>query len=76
LHGLIPRLGFFAGHEDRIPYDYQEIIGSIAPRPVLLIAPQLDQTASLKDIRASVSEAGKIYKLLGAPDQLILEFAG
>jgi hypothetical protein len=72
LHGLIPRLGFFAGHEDRIPFDYQEIIGSIAPRPVLLIAPLLDQTASLKDIRASVSEAGKIYKLLGAPDQLIL----
>jgi hypothetical protein len=52
LHGLIPRLGFFVGNEDRIPYDYQEIIGSIAPRPVLLIAPQLDQMASLKDIRA------------------------
>ena len=72
LHGLIPRLGFFAGHEDRIPVDYQDILGVIAPRPVLLIAPQLDQTANLTDIRASVSEAGKIYKLLGAPDQLIL----
>lgn len=72
LHGLIPRLGFFVGNEDRIPYDYQKILGSIAPRPVLLIAPQLDQTANLKDIKASVSEAEKIYKLLGAPDQLIL----
>ncbi|WP_331079604.1 acetylxylan esterase [Daejeonella sp.] len=72
LHGLIPRLGFYVGHADRIPYDYQEILGSIAPRPVLLIAPQLDHTASLTDIKASVSEAGKIYKLLGAPDQLIL----
>ena len=72
LHGLIPRLGFFVGNEDRIPYDYQEILGSIAPRPVLLIAPQLDQTANLRDIRASVSEAEKIYKLLGAPDQLVL----
>jgi len=72
LHGLIPRLGFFVGHEDRIPYDYQDILGSIAPRPVLLIAPQLDQTASLKDIRATVTEARKIYKLSGAPDQLIL----
>ncbi|MDO8993397.1 MAG: dienelactone hydrolase family protein, partial [Daejeonella sp.] len=72
LHGLIPRLGFFVGHEDRIPYDYQEILGSIAPRPVLVIAPKLDQTANLTDIRASVNEAGKIYKLLGASDQLIL----
>jgi len=72
LHGLIPRLGFFVGHGDRIPHDYQDLLGAIAPRPVLLIAPTLDQTANLKDIRASVTEAGKIYKLLGAPDQLIL----
>lgn len=72
LHGLIPRLGFFVGNEDRIPFDYQDILGSIAPRPVLLIAPKLDQTANLKDIRASFTEAGKIYKLLGASNQLIL----
>ena len=72
LHGLIPRLGFFVGHEDRIPYDYDEIIGAIAPRPVLLIAPQLDHTANLQDIRASVAEAGKMYKFSGASDQLIL----
>lgn len=72
LHGLIPRLGFFAGHEDRIPYDYDEIIGAIAPRPVLLIAPKLDHTANLEDIRASVTEAVKMYKLSGASDRLIL----
>lgn len=72
LHGLIPRLGFFVGHEDRIPYDYHEILGSIAPRPVLLITPALDQTANLKDIRATVTEAQKVYKLQRAPDQLML----
>ncbi len=72
LHGLIPRLGFFVGHENCIPYDYQDILGAIAPRPVLLIAPQLDQTASFKDIRATANEAGKIYTLSGAADQLIL----
>jgi len=72
LHGLIPRLGFFIGNEDRIPFDYQEILGSIAPRPVLLIAPTLDQAASLKGIKSTVTEARKIYKLLGVPDKLIL----
>jgi cephalosporin-C deacetylase-like acetyl esterase len=72
LHGLIPRLGFFAGHEDRIPFDYQDILGAISPRPVLLIAPQMDQTASLKNIRTIVTEAGKIYTLSGAADQLTL----
>ena len=39
LHGLIPRLGFFAGEESRIPWNFDEIIGCIAPRPVLVIAP-------------------------------------
>lgn len=71
LHGLIPRLGFFIGHEDRIPYDYQDILGSIAPRPLLLITPSLDQAANIKDISESVSEARKLYKLLDASDHLI-----
>lgn len=73
LHGLIPRLGFFIGNEDRIPYDYQEILGSIAPRPVLLIAPALDQTVDLNDIITTVSEARKVYQLLGVPDQITLK---
>jgi dienelactone hydrolase len=72
LHGLIPRLGFFVGHENCIPYDYQDILGAISPRPVLLIAPQMDQMASLKNIRTIVTEAGKIYTLSGAADQLVL----
>lgn len=72
LHGLIPRLGFFVGHENRIPYDYQDILGSIAPRPVLLIAPTLDQTAHLEEVKTTVAEARKVYKLLGVPDQLTL----
>jgi cephalosporin-C deacetylase-like acetyl esterase len=72
LHGLIPRLGFFVGNEDRIPYDYQEIIGSIAPRPVLLITPQLDQTAHVEEVNTTVAEARKIYQLLGVPDQITL----
>ncbi len=33
IHGLLPRLGFFIGEESRIPYDYQELLGAIAPRP-------------------------------------------
>ncbi len=32
--GLMPRLGFFVGHEAQIPYDFHEVLGAIAPRPV------------------------------------------
>ena len=66
LHGLIPRLGFFAGNENRIPYDFNEILASIAPRPLLIVAPTWDQYASQEDIKVSVSEATKIYNLYGA----------
>ena len=33
LHGLVPRLGFFLGREDRVPFDYDEVLALVAPRP-------------------------------------------
>ncbi len=72
LHGLIPRLGFFAGNEERIPYDVHEIVASIAPRPVLVIAPTWDQYASLKDVKMSLDKSMDVYKLYGKTDQLEL----
>ena len=29
----MPRLGFFVGHERQIPYDFEDVLGAIAPRP-------------------------------------------
>lgn len=63
LHGIIPKLGFFVGHENRIPVDFAEIIARIAPRPVLLIAPLLDKDAHIEDIKSCVEEVEKIYDL-------------
>ena len=70
LHGLLPRLGFFVGNETRIPYDFHEVIACIAPRPVLVIAPVMDKDAILQDVRSCVEQAGKIYGLYGAPDNI------
>lgn len=72
LHGLIPWLGFFAGNEERIPYDVHELVASIAPRPVLIIAPTWDQYASLKDVQMSLDKSMKVYKLYGKTNQLEL----
>jgi hypothetical protein len=33
LHGLLPRLGFFAGEEARLPLDYDRILALVAPAP-------------------------------------------
>ena len=56
-HLLIPGLGFFAGHTDRIPYDYDDVLASLGPRPSLIIAPRYDQSADVESIRILVRKA-------------------
>jgi pimeloyl-ACP methyl ester carboxylesterase len=70
--GLIPRLGFFIGQEDRIPYDYDELIASLAPRPTLIVQPLLDRDATPTDVHAAVERATKVYALYKAPQNLTL----
>jgi pimeloyl-ACP methyl ester carboxylesterase len=70
--GLLPKLGFFIGEEQRIPYDLPEILGAIAPRPVMLLQPQLDRDGHPEDVRAAVEEARRVYSLFGAVDSLTL----
>ncbi|MCB0668199.1 MAG: acetylxylan esterase [Saprospiraceae bacterium] len=72
LHSLLPRLGFFIGHEERIPIDVNEMLATIAPRPALVIAPTWDQYASHYDILANMADAEKIYQLYGEQEQLEL----
>jgi hypothetical protein len=71
--GLIPRLGFFVGHEAQIPYDYPDLLGMIAPRPVLVVQPLLDRDATPADVEAAVGQAKKVYSLYGAGDKLALD---
>ena len=64
--GLIPRLGFFAGQEARIPYDFDQLIAAIAPRPVMIVEPQLDRDGNPAEVRAAVDKARAAYVLHGA----------
>jgi len=65
LYGWFPRLGAFIGHEDRIPVDYNEILASVAPRKVLIIAPTEDRYATLGEVHDAVEFARLTYKSLG-----------
>lgn len=73
LHGLLPRLGFFVGYADRVPFDFDEVLALIAPKPVLLVAPTLDRYARLADVRREVEMSKKVYDLLGDPEALQFE---
>ena len=72
LHGLIPRLGFFTCNENRIPVDFHEVLASIAPRPMLVMAPVYDKDAHLDDIVLAVGEAGKVYSLYDGSENIEL----
>lgn len=60
---LQPRLAAFIGSESRIPYDYHELLGMIAPRRALLFIPRIDYQSTLADVKACVQEANKVYEL-------------
>jgi pimeloyl-ACP methyl ester carboxylesterase len=68
IHGLMPRLGFFKGSQSRLPWDFDEALALIAPRPLMVVAPQFDQEATLEDVKRGVEEARRVYEFL-SPDQ-------
>ncbi|HWR52978.1 MAG TPA: alpha/beta fold hydrolase [Bryobacteraceae bacterium] len=57
LHGLMPRFGFYLENPSALPVDYDEILAAAAPRPVLVVAPELDRYAPLDAVRALVTSA-------------------
>ncbi|MEO6135505.1 MAG: dienelactone hydrolase family protein [Ginsengibacter sp.] len=73
LHGLIPRLGFFVGNEDRIPVDFEEIIATIAPTNLMIIAPKQDRHHPPDQIKSIVNFNIDLNKELKASHSLILK---
>ncbi len=65
LHGLMPKLGFFLGHENRLPFDFDQVLAAIAPRPVLAVAPTMDRYYPLEDVRRLAAAVEPVYRLLG-----------
>lgn len=50
-HGLQPKLGLFLGKEASIPYDYDELLKSIAPRPTLVYSATKDRQVDPAAVR-------------------------
>lgn len=65
LHGFIPRLGFFAERPQDAPVDFAEIIAAVAPRPVLLIAPDADRYTDIEALKSSMDKVASVYTLYG-----------
>ncbi len=56
-----------------IPFDFHEIIGSLAPRRVLIVAPLGDTNFRFKSVDAVVRSAAEVYRLYDAAKNLRVE---
>ncbi len=57
-------LSRFSAH--RIPCDFHQILACLAPRHVLLIAPDMDKDVHLEDVKSCIKQARSVYHLYGA----------
>ncbi len=71
-HALLPKLGLFHGKEAAIPYDYDELMAAIGPRPLLVVSPEHDWHASIADVRACIEQVKGAHPALTfeAPDDI------
>lgn len=67
---LWPQLGLHAETPDAIPYDVDDLIAAAAPKPVLVLTPELDWQVNVDDVKAAVESARTVYEQLDAAGAL------
>ncbi len=69
----MPKLVDYAGHLADIPFDFHEMVGALAPRPVLICAPLKDSNFKWESVDRVVAAAAQVYRLYGKPENLRVE---
>lgn len=67
------RLADYRGRLEQIPFDFHELIGALAPRHVLIIAPKGDHNFQATSVDRIVAAARPVFELHGKPARLRLE---
>jgi dienelactone hydrolase len=69
----MPKLANYAGQLEKIPYDFHELIGALAPRPCFINAPLKDSNFKWDSVDKVVAAAKPVYQLYGKPQNLMVE---
>jgi dienelactone hydrolase len=69
----MPKLADYRGRLPEIPFDFHELVGALAPRHVLVVAPKRDHNFQTESVDRIAAAAEQIYKLYGHPDRLRIE---
>jgi pimeloyl-ACP methyl ester carboxylesterase len=65
-----PRLRFFAGNEQKLPFDFHEAVALCAPRPCLLSTAFNDPSEVAWSVQQTYLAVTPVYELLGARQNL------
>jgi len=66
----MPALTNYAGHLPDIPFDFQELIGALAPRVCFISAPLGDSNFRWRSVDEIAKAARPVYELYGMPQHL------
>jgi len=69
-HALQPQLGLFQGRESELPYDFDDLLRLVAPRPCLVVAPRHDRDADAADVDRMMAAVRAAWSVGGAPANL------
>ncbi len=57
-----------------LPFDFHELVASLAPRPMFVFAAELDDDFAVSGVRDVIKSAHQIYELHGSADSLIAHY--
>lgn len=70
--GYLPRLRERYGLDlAKVPFDFPELIGTLAPRAFFTNSPLHDANFEVEGVRVAIDAARPVYQLLGVPDRLV-----
>ena len=69
----MPRLAAYKGRSNETPFDFDELLAALAPRPVLLSASIHDANFQAASVDRIAAAARTVYALHGAPDALVVQ---
>jgi murein DD-endopeptidase MepM/ murein hydrolase activator NlpD len=70
------KLADYKGRLEDIPFDFHEMIGALAPRHVLIVAPKKDSNFRADSVDRIAAAARPVFRLLGHEDRLKVEHPG
>src|SRR5690606_26627189 len=68
----MPNLSNYRGRLEEIPFDFPELLGALAPRPLYVNAPLSDSNFRWQSVDACVAAAKPVYRLLGGEGNVII----